>query len=200
MISGTITDRSGRLLSGQTPEAFWNSIANCRTIVGRTKLRIGRQADARAHRRAGARRRHAHLRLSECRVAKRVRSLRRKPGDNGRADGRICRFGIVNIVGGCCGTTPDHIRAIAAAVAGKKPRANSDRAAASAPLRAGSVHPHAGDFFSVNVGERTMFCFGSNLYWNQSGPHRFPGTAETAVFHFMPVITCLYLTQPGVRV
>ena len=57
MISGTITDRSGRLLAGQTPEAFWNSMYARQAGVDRLELRARRHRDARAHRRVVARRR-----------------------------------------------------------------------------------------------------------------------------------------------
>ena len=85
MISGTITDRSGRTLSGQTPEAFWNSVRHAKPVVDRPELRARRRGDARAYRRAVARRRHARLRLSERRPAERVRPLRREPGGHGAA-------------------------------------------------------------------------------------------------------------------
>ena len=95
MISGTITDRSGRLLSGQTPAAFWNSIrhANPATIglncaLGATEMRahiaeLGRVADTFV------------CAYPECRAAERIRLLRRKPGIHGRTAGRIrrCRPG-----------------------------------------------------------------------------------------------------------
>ena len=75
MVSGTITDLSGRMLAGQTPEAFWNSIRHASPLVGRFELRARRQGNARAYRRDRPHRRHADLRLSECRPAERVRSL-----------------------------------------------------------------------------------------------------------------------------
>ena len=91
MISGTITDRSGRLLSGQTPEAFWNAVRHARSDLGRVELRARRRGDARAHRRHGAGQRHADLRLSERRPAERVRPLSRKPGGHGAASRRVRR-------------------------------------------------------------------------------------------------------------
>ena len=122
MISGTITDRSGRLLSGQTPEAFWNSVAHA------APLSIGLNCAL------GARQLRAHI-AELARVADTLICVYPNaglPNEFGRYDespqamaaaiGDFAASGIVNIVGGCCGTTPDHIRAIAAAVAGKKPR------------------------------------------------------------------------------
>ncbi len=122
MISGTITDRSGRLLAGQTPEAFWNSVAHA------TPLSIGFNCAF------GASQMRAHV-AELARVADTLICAYPNAGlpnefghyDEGPATmaaqiGEFAAAGIVNIVGGCCGTTPDHIRAIAAAVAGKPPR------------------------------------------------------------------------------
>jgi 5-methyltetrahydrofolate--homocysteine methyltransferase len=122
MISGTITDRSGRLLSGQTPEAFWNSVAHA------APLSIGLNCAL------GARQMRAHI-AELARVADTLICAYPNaglPNEFGHYDespetmaaltAEFAAAGIVNIVGGCCGTTPDHIRAIAAAVAGKGPR------------------------------------------------------------------------------
>jgi len=122
MISGTITDRSGRLLSGQTPEAFWNSVAHA------APLSIGLNCAL------GAKQMRAHI-AELARVADTLICVYPNaglPNEFGHYDespksmaeqiGEFADAGIVNIVGGCCGTTPGHIRAIAAAVAGKKPR------------------------------------------------------------------------------
>ncbi|MGO9047443.1 MAG: methionine synthase [Xanthobacteraceae bacterium] len=122
MISGTITDRSGRLLSGQTPEAFWNSIAHAAPLsvglncaLGAKQMRahiaeLARVADTLicAYPNAGLPNEFGHYDESPATMAAQM--------------AEFAASGIVNIVGGCCGTTPDHIRAIAAAVAGKKPR------------------------------------------------------------------------------
>jgi 5-methyltetrahydrofolate--homocysteine methyltransferase len=122
MISGTITDRSGRLLSGQTPEAFWNSITHAAPLsvglncaLGAKQMRahiaeLARVADTLicAYPNAGLPNEFGHYDESPAAMATQM--------------AEFAASGIVNIVGGCCGTTPDHIRAIAAAVAGKKPR------------------------------------------------------------------------------
>ncbi len=123
MISGTITDRSGRLLSGQTPEAFWNAVAHA------APLSIGLNCAL------GARQMRAHI-ADLARVADTLICVYPNaglPNEFGRYDegpetmaaqiGEFAAAGLVNIVGGCCGTTPDHIRAIATAIAGKTPRA-----------------------------------------------------------------------------
>ena len=122
MISGTITDLSGRMLSGQTPEAFWNSVRhaapfsvglNC--ALGAKEMRahiaeISRVADTLtcAYPNAG--------------LPNEFGLYDESPGLHGRAAGEFASAGLVNVVGGCCGTTPDHMRAIAQAVAGKTPR------------------------------------------------------------------------------
>jgi 5-methyltetrahydrofolate--homocysteine methyltransferase len=154
MISGTITDRSGRLLSGQTPEGFWNSIAHAGPLsvglncaLGARQMRahiaeLGRVADTLicAYPNAGLPNEFGHYDESPAMMAEQI--------------GEFAASGIVNIVGGCCGTTPDHIRAIAAAVVGKKPRQipSVPQRLRLSGLEAFTLTP-AIPF--VNVGERT---------------------------------------------
>src|ERR1700759_2799740 len=116
MISGTITDKSGRLLSGQLPEAFWNSVRHARpaTIgfncaLGAEDLRahiadIGRVADTLvcAYPNAG--------------LPNEFGQYDESPEYMARLIGEFAAAGLVNIVGGCCGTTPDHIAGLEAAV------------------------------------------------------------------------------------
>jgi 5-methyltetrahydrofolate--homocysteine methyltransferase len=121
-ISGTITDRSGRTLSGQTVEAFWNAIRHARPIAVGLNCALG----------ADLMRPHiAELsRLADTLVAAYPNAgLPNAFGEYDEAPDQTAahleewaKSGLVNILGGCCGTTPDHIRAIAAAVAGKAPR------------------------------------------------------------------------------
>lgn len=122
MISGTITDLSGRTLSGQTPTAFWYSLRHARPFsiglncaLGAREMRahideIGRVADTLvcAYPNAGLPNEFGEYDESPEAMAKLV--------------GEFARSGLVNIVGGCCGTTPDHIGAIARAVEGLAPR------------------------------------------------------------------------------
>src|SRR5213080_2258297 len=154
MISGTITDKSGRLLSGQLPEAFWNSVRHARPItigfncaLGAEDLRahiadIGRVADTLvcAYPNAG--------------LPNEFGQYDESPEYMARLIGEFAASGLVNIVGGCCGTTPDHIAAIAAAVAPHKPRAVPT---IEPRLRLSGLEPFeltpAIPF--VNVGERT---------------------------------------------
>jgi 5-methyltetrahydrofolate--homocysteine methyltransferase len=154
MISGTITDRSGRFLSGQTPEAFWNSIAhagpfsvglNC--ALGAKQMRahiaeLSRVADALicAYPNAGLPNEFGHYDEG--------------PAEMAASLGEFAASGLVNIVGGCCGTTPEHIRAIADAVDGKPPRPIPEitpRLRLSG-LEAFTLTP---EIPFVNVGERT---------------------------------------------
>ncbi len=122
MISGTITDASGRILSGQTLEAFWNSVRHVKPFsiglncaLGAEQLRqyideLSRMADVyvSAHPNAGLPNEFGEYDQSAEEMAVLV------------AD--YVDSGFVNIVGGCCGSTPDHIAAIAQAVAGATPR------------------------------------------------------------------------------
>jgi 5-methyltetrahydrofolate--homocysteine methyltransferase len=154
MISGTITDRSGRLLSGQTPEAFWNSVAHA------APFSIGFNCAL------GARQMRAHIaelgRVADTLICAYPNAG--LPNEFGRYDdgpqvmaaqiGEFAAAGLVNIVGGCCGTTPDHIRAIAAAVAGKKPR-TIPQVAPRLRLSGLEAFTLTAEIPFVNVGERT---------------------------------------------
>jgi 5-methyltetrahydrofolate--homocysteine methyltransferase len=123
MISGTITDASGRTLSGQTIAAFYNSIRHARPFsVGLNCALGGRQMRPYLEELAG---------LAECFVTcypnaglpNAFGGYDETPADMAEVLAEFADAGFVNVVGGCCGSTPDHIRAIAAAVRGKKPRA-----------------------------------------------------------------------------
>src|SRR6201991_3542511 len=154
MISGTITDKSGRLLSGQLPEAFWNSVRHARPLtvgfncaLGAEDLRahiadIGRVADTLvcAYPNAGLPNEFGQYDESPEYMAKLV--------------GEFAQAGLVNVVGGCCGTTPAHIKAIADAVAPHKPRVVST---IEPRLRLSGLEPFVltADIPFVNVGERT---------------------------------------------
>ena len=154
MVSGTITDRSGRFLSGQTPEAFWNSVAHA------APLSVGLNCAL------GARQMRAHI-AELSRVADTLICAYPNAGlpnefghyDEGPAAmaaqmGEFAVSGLINIAGGCCGTTPDHIRAIADAVAGKPPRVIPKIAPMLrlSGLEAFTLTPQIP---FVNVGERT---------------------------------------------
>jgi len=122
MVSGTITDLSGRTLSGQTPAAFWNSVAHA------NPLSIGLNCAL------GAKEMRQHVAEISTLADTLVCAYPNAglPNEFGEYDegpeataqmlGEFARSGLVNIVGGCCGTTPEHIRAIAAAVKDVAPR------------------------------------------------------------------------------
>ena len=128
MISGTIVDASGRTLSGQTVEAFWHSIRHADPVfvglncaLGPAQLRehldvLGRIADrpVSAYPNAG--------------LPNELGGYDETPEAMAAAMREWAEHGLVNVAGGCCGTTPAHVAAIAAAVAGIPPRAMPDRA------------------------------------------------------------------------
>ncbi|TDV72374.1 methionine synthase [Pseudomonas sp. LP_7_YM] len=154
MISGTITDASGRTLSGQTTEAFWNSVRHAKPIsvglncaLGASDLRpyleeLSNKAETQvsAHPNAGLPNEFGEYDESPAEMAKVVEEF--------------AQSGFLNIVGGCCGTTPAHIKAIAEAVAKYAPRAVPDIPKA---CRLSGLEPFTIDRQSlfVNVGERT---------------------------------------------
>lgn len=123
MISGTITDRSGRTLSGQTAEAFWYSVRHARPLSIGLNCALG-AADLRPHIQTLAD-------LAECHVSTHPNAglpnafaeYDETPEQMAEVIGGFARDGLLNLVGGCCGTTPAHIRAIAEAVRDYPPRA-----------------------------------------------------------------------------
>jgi 5-methyltetrahydrofolate--homocysteine methyltransferase len=154
MISGTITDASGRTLSGQTAEAFWNSLRHARPLsfglncaLGAKELRqyveeLSKLCDCfiSAHPNAGLPNAFGGYDETPRMLADEIREW-------GKA-------GIINIAGGCCGTSPDHIHAIAEALKGMTPRrpASADFRLHLSGLEAFNV---GDDSLFVNVGERT---------------------------------------------
>ncbi|MCK7501836.1 MAG: homocysteine S-methyltransferase family protein [Comamonadaceae bacterium] len=157
MISGTITDASGRTLSGQTAEAFWNSLRHARPLAVGLNCALG--AEGAAPVRRGARRAsptatsRAHPNAG---LPNAFGELRRDAGDDGRADrASAARAGLVNIVGGCCGTTPGAHRAPSPRRCAACRRAPCRRS--SRKLRLSGLEPLniGADALFVNVGERT---------------------------------------------
>ena len=154
MVSGTITDASGRTLTGQTTEAFYNSLRHARPIsfglncaLGPMELRPYIEELSRicetyvsAHPNAGLPNEMGEYDLDPATMAKEVRAWAEK--------------GFLNIIGGCCGTTPEHIDAMAKAVEGLAPRPLPEIEVA---CRLSGLEPCtiAKDSLFVNVGERT---------------------------------------------
>jgi 5-methyltetrahydrofolate--homocysteine methyltransferase len=153
-ISGTITDRSGRTLTGQTTEAFWHSVRHANPFaiglncaLGASEMRqyvaeIAAVADTlvSAHPNAGLPNEFGGYDDTPEQMAEKI--------------GEFARSGLVNIVGGCCGTTPKHIAAFAEAIKGVKPRAIPEK---PKYLRLSGLEPFTvtPETNFVNVGERT---------------------------------------------
>jgi 5-methyltetrahydrofolate--homocysteine methyltransferase len=122
MISGTITDLSGRTLSGQTVEAFWHSVRHAQPWCVGLNCALGPK-DMDAHIRALAR--AANVRISaypNAGLPNAMGGYDETPADMVGVIGPWMGDGVVSIVGGCCGTTPAHVRAFAEAAKGKAPR------------------------------------------------------------------------------
>src|SRR5437762_9315102 len=122
MISGTITDLSGRVLSGQTPAAFWNSVQHAAPVSVGLNCALGAK-EMRAHidelsRIAGT----LVCAYPNAGLPNEFGLYDESPEFMAGLLGEFASAGLVNIVGGCCGTPPAHIRAIAEAVRGKAPR------------------------------------------------------------------------------
>ena len=123
MISVTITDRSGRTLSGQTIDAFWVSIAHARPFCVGVNCALGAR-DMRIYVEELARIADCHISCyPNAGLPNAFGEYDEQPADTAAALREFAEAGLVSIVGGCCGTTPDHIRAIATAMAGLPPRA-----------------------------------------------------------------------------
>ncbi|WP_457076920.1 methionine synthase [Modestobacter sp. SYSU DS0290] len=154
MVSGTITDASGRTLSGQVTEAFWHSVRHVEPLLvglncalGAKEMRpyiaeVARVADTFVSCYPNAGLPNAFGEYDEA------------PEETAAILEEFATAGFVNLVGGCCGTTPAHIAAIARAVAGKAPRTPAEVGPA---LRLSGLEPVTvdEDALFVNVGERT---------------------------------------------
>ena len=122
LISGTITDRSGRTLSGQTAEAFWISIAHAKPFAVGLNCALGAD-EMRPHIEALSRVANTHvLAFPNAGLPNAFGEYDETPADMRRQIEPWIKEGFVNILGGCCGTTPDHIAAIADAAASGAPR------------------------------------------------------------------------------
>ncbi len=154
MISGTITDLSGRTLSGQTPTAFWHSVRHADPFTIGLNCALG----------ANAMRAHLAEISSVADTFVCAYPNAGLPNEFGQYDETpdemaaqiegFAREGLVNIVGGCCGSTPAHIRAIAQAVAKHAPREIPD---VPRLMKLSGLEPFTltKDIPFVNVGERT---------------------------------------------
>jgi 5-methyltetrahydrofolate--homocysteine methyltransferase len=170
-ISVTIVDRSGRTLSGQTVEAFWLSVAHADPVIVGVNCSLG----AREMRPSV----EALARVATVPVASYPNAglpnafggFDETPDITSDLLGEFARAGLVNLVGGCCGTTPDHIRAIKDTIAGADPRAlpAPERFTSFSGLEPFRITPETG---FVMVGERT----------NITGSKRFARLIESGDF------------------
>ena len=154
LISGTIVDASGRTLSGQTVEAFWHSIRHARPFAVGLNCALG-AAEIRPWI-------HDLARVADCRVS--LYPNAGLPNELGEYDDTPAQMacllrefagdGLLNLVGGCCGTRPDHIAAIREAVDGVAPRTapRHDRYCRLSGLEPLTITP---ELNFVNIGERT---------------------------------------------
>ena len=154
VISGTITDASGRTLSGQVTEAFWNSVRHVGPLAVGLNCALG-AAEIRPY--------LAELsRIADCFVSCYPNAgLPNAFGEYDETPDQMSEIlrefvgaGLVNLVGGCCGTTPDHIRRIAAVVEDAPPR---EPAKLEPAMRLSGLEPLniTEDSLFVNIGERT---------------------------------------------
>ena len=188
IISGTITDASGRTLSGQVTEAFWNSLSHARPFAIGLNCALGGR-DMRPY--------IAELsRIADCYVScypnaglpNAFGEYDEQPDDTAGILAEFADSGLVNIVGGCCGTSPAHIASIAQAVAGKKPRVPSKPEGA---CRLSGLEPLTIDrnLGFVNVGERT----------NVTGSAKFRDLIKAGDFN-AAVAVALQQVQAGAQV
>ena len=157
IISGTITDASGRTLSGQVTEAFWNSVCHAKPLAIGLNCALGGK-DMRPY--------IAELaRVADCYVScypnaglpNAFGEYDERPDETAAIIKEFAESGLVNIVGGCCGTSPGHIGAIAEAVVGITPRKQSTppKALRLAGLEPFTIGQEGVPQLFVNVGERT---------------------------------------------
>jgi 5-methyltetrahydrofolate--homocysteine methyltransferase len=179
MISVTITDRSGRTLSGQTVEAFWASVEHARPMsvgincaLGATEMRPFLAELARA----------ATTRIScypNAGLPNAFGGYDEAPETTARLIAEFASAGFVNIVGGCCGTTPDHIRAIARHVENISPRTPSPdpRLTHFSGLETYTIRPESN--FTM-IGERTNIT-GSKKFMNLIKAENYAGALAVAL-------------------
>ena len=154
MISGTITDRSGRTLSGQTTPAFWQSVRHSDPLSVGLNCALG-GADMRPYIQELAGIADTLVcAYPNAGLPNALGCYDETPDETAATLAEFADAGFVNIVGGCCGTTPAHVSAIAAAVAGKRPRVPVER---RHTLQLSGLEPFTltDDIPFVNVGERT---------------------------------------------
>ncbi|MBB6501443.1 methionine synthase [Pedobacter cryoconitis] len=154
MISGTITDASGRTLSGQTVEAFLNSIVHAHPLSIGFNCALGAK-DMRPHIEELSAKAPCYVSAyPNAGLPNEFGAYDEMPNETASMVGDFIQNGFVNIVGGCCGTTPEHIAAIAAKAKNVKPRQIPEipRYLRLSGLEPVTITP---DSMFVNIGERT---------------------------------------------
>ncbi len=153
-VSGTITDASGRTLTGQTAEAFWISVSHAKPLIVGMNCALGAEA-LRPHIQELSEVADTNVAVHpNAGLPNEMGGYDDTPEDMAKVLRGFAEEGLVNVVGGCCGTTPEHIAAMADAVGGIKPRTIPVldpvcRLSGLEPLKIGP------DSLFVNVGERT---------------------------------------------
>jgi len=154
IISGTISDASGRLLSGQTVEAFWNSVRHAKPLavglIARSAATQLRQYNRGSVECGG----YIRIRLPERGLPNAFGEYDETAAETAGILRDFASSGLLNIVGGCCGTTPDHIRLMSEGLS-KFPRRAIPVIAPNAACRVSSLSNIDADTLFVNVGERT---------------------------------------------
>jgi 5-methyltetrahydrofolate--homocysteine methyltransferase len=180
VISATITDRSGRTLSGQTIDAFWYSVRHARPFAVGINCALG-AAEMRPY--------LADLaEVADCWVSSYPNAglpnafgqYDQQPDETGALLGEFATSGLVNIIGGCCGTTPDHIAAVARAVAALPPRVRPARADGLTHLTGLETLTIRPDSNFQMIGERTNVT-GSRKFARLIQSGDFTGAVDVAV-------------------
>ena len=154
IISGTIADASGRTLSGQTPEAFWNSISHVRPLAVGLNCALGAE-EMRPHIEELSRISDTYIcAYPNAGLPNEFGEYDQTPEQMTQLLEEFAQSGFVNLLGGCCGTTPEYIEAIATAIRALPPRRRPEiepqcRLSGLEPLNISS------DSLFVNIGERT---------------------------------------------
>ena len=154
MISGTITDASGRTLSGQTVEAFWNSIQHANLLSVGLNCALGAK-DMRPHLEELSQKANVYISAyPNAGLPNEFGAYDEVPHETAHLIEDFLQSGFVNIVGGCCGTTPDHIKCIAEKAAKYPPRIKPEIEPFMrlSGLEAVTITPES---IFVNIGERT---------------------------------------------
>jgi 5-methyltetrahydrofolate--homocysteine methyltransferase len=154
MISGTITDASGRTLSGQTVEAFWNSVSHANLLSVGLNCALGAK-EMRPHIQELSEKANVFISAyPNAGLPNEFGQYDETPHETAHQVDDFIKAGLVNIVGGCCGTTPDHIKCIADKAAKYPPRLipELEPFMRLSGLEAVTITPES---IFVNVGERT---------------------------------------------